>query len=52
MSARKPIFPLRDAAREVLRKPAHYRYRSAKDGRFVTARYALLHPSTTVRESA
>ena len=27
-----------------------YRYRSAKDGRFVTLIYALLHPFTTIRE--
>jgi hypothetical protein len=27
-----------------------YVYRSAKDGRFVGRVYALLHPSTTIRE--
>lgn len=28
----------------------HYRHRSAKTGRYVTAAYAAKHPKTTVRE--
>lgn len=28
-----------------------YVYRSAKDGRYVSRAYALLHPATTVREA-
>jgi hypothetical protein len=35
------------AARPAVRR---YRYRSAVNGRFVSAAYALAHPKTTVRE--
>lgn len=32
------------------RKGPKYRYRSAETGEYVTKVYALLHPSTTVKE--
>lgn len=35
---------------ERLRKGPLYRYRSAVTGEYVSRLYALLHPSTTVRE--
>jgi hypothetical protein len=35
---------------ERIRKGPKYRYRSAETGEYVSRIYALLHPSTTVRE--
>lgn len=35
---------------ERIRKGPKYRYRSAETGQYVSRLYALLHPSTTVRE--
>lgn len=34
----------------ILKRKKKYIYRDAKDGRFVGRLYALLHPTTTVRE--
>lgn len=33
-----------------MKRKTKYVYRSAKDGRFVSRIYALLHPFTTVKE--
>lgn len=34
-----------------IRRGPKYRYRSAETGEFVSRVYAMLHPSTTVRET-
>lgn len=36
--------------KKLLKKVRKYRYRSAKDGRYVSMAFALLHPFSTVRE--